>query len=280
MDGSIYGGVLLRPDAQTSFDEPEGDALTAQLATSADVLRDAWTIRHAAYSSHGFIEPTSTRMFMDECDFYSSSKTVVLYKNQLPIATVRVCLYAPGSDVAGAHTVPAMDVFHDEIIDLLRDTQNEGSTSRAVEVMRLATHPDLGNSSEVAFALFLMAGYIVLQFDANAVLCAVRKHHMPFYRRVGLRKVTEPRAYPKLKFQTGLMACVRNSPQELQQSMPILHPISRHDGIYRDFIAGRPVPVFEPERSPAVVSRLLSNRVEPVAGAVRYPNPTELALAA
>jgi len=288
MDGSIYGGLLIHGEQQTSYDELGGGEISARLATSPEVFRDAWMLRHAAYSSHGFIETNANGMFMDECDHYASTKVVVVYRNNSPIGTVRVCLYAPESGIDGANSIPAMDVFHDEITNLLQATPPVRRGPRAVEVMRLATHPDIGSEREPALALFLMAGYLTLHFQANAVVCAVRRHHMPFYRRVGLQKMTEPRAYPKLKFETGLLACIRRDTEELQRSMAILRPISLDDDIFPDFIRGRPVPVFDSERSPATVNRLLSSRPEPapsLAGLVpahvaAYHRPMELGLAA
>ncbi len=253
---------------------------------SPEVFRDAWMLRHAAYASHGFIEATPSGMFMDDCDYFPNTKVVVLYRNNLPIGTVRVCLYAPASGIPGADSIPAMDVFRDEITGLLEATPPTLRGPRAVEVMRLATHPDIGNDREPTMALFMVAGYLTLYFEANAVVCAVRKHHMPFYRRLGFKKVTEPRPYPKLKFETGLMACVQRNTEELKRAAPILHPVSVDDDVYENFIHGEMVPVFAGVRSPEGVSRLLAGRTDWEPATVRPAilpqgrRPLEMGLAA
>lgn len=244
MDGSIYGRLLSRPDDKSSshvFDDVE---LTARLATIPDVLTDAWVVRHAAYASHGFIQPAKNGMFIDECDHYPSARTVVVYKNNSPVATVRVCLYAPESGIAGANRVPAMDVFETEIVDIFNHLRSGAASPRGVEVMRLSRHPSLGNDYEPVLALFRTVGYLLLHFDADVVVSGVRKHHMPFYRRLGFRKITEPRPYPKLKFETALMACVRRTGLALEDSMPVLGWLSKEDEHYRDFIAGKRVPIL------------------------------------
>ena len=263
MDGSTYGGLLIRDGLKTSGDRVADGALTAQLAASETVLRDAWRVRHAAYSSQGYIEPRASGMFVDECDHYPSSKTVVIYKHDAPVATVRVCLYAPQSGISGTDAVPAMDVFHDEITTLLPPFSDDGRPARAVEVMRLARHPDVATEHEPVFALFQMVGYLILLLQADAVISAVRAHHMPFYRRLGFQKVTEPRPYPKLRFLTGLMACLRREGEGIEASMPILRMLSHHDAVYQDFVSGRRVPVLGAERFPSGLGRLFNAVPDP-----------------
>jgi hypothetical protein len=110
-----------------------------------------------------------------------------------------------------------------------------------------------------------------MYYGATAAFCAVRKHHMPLYRRFGWRKMTEPRAYPKVKFETGLMGCVSASPDELRRSMPIMHPISTDDDIFEDFIAGHPVPAYGGGRDRLAITRTLSGRVPVPADAAGTP---------
>jgi hypothetical protein len=160
-------------------------------------------------------------------------------------------------------------------VDLFTKFQSNGRPARGLEVMRLARHPDIATEHEPVYALFQMVGYLILHLEADAIISAVRSHHMPFYRRLGFRKVTEPRSYPKLKFLTGLMACTRTDGGDIADSMPILKLLSKQDGVFEDFIAGRPVPVLGAERFPTGLSRLLNNPAEaspeplPLAGRAR-----------
>ena len=260
MDGSIFGGLLVDREIQTHYSDLSNGELTARLATTPEIWRDAWTVRHAAYASQGFIEPSASGMFIDECDFSPSSRVIVVYRGGMPVGTARVCLYAPGSGVPGSDSLPAMQVFPDEIARVFKEIHEDENRIRAVEVMRFSTHPEVGNDRELVYALYLMAGYVILNFNANAVVCGIRKHHIPFYRRLGCHQITEPRPYPKLKFLTALMARVEKTNWELQQAMPILHPVSRTDDIYSDLIAGNPVQVFRGERTADSVGRILSRR--------------------
>ena len=262
MDGSIYGGLLIRENDKNSCDYSVCDKITARLALSQEVLEEAWNLRHAAYSSHGFIEPKTNGMFMDDWDFRDSTRVIVVYKNEVPVATVRVCLYAPETGIDGAGSLPTMDRFRNEIVDILDKVRVDNGLVRAAEVLRLSRHPDLGADYEPVFALFRMVGYMLLHFDADAVFSAVRRHHIAFYRRMGFRKITEPCPSAKLKFETGLMACVRQKGAELRDSLSVLGLVSKADDNYRDFLAGERVPVFGTGPAPAALSGMFGGRFE------------------
>lgn len=231
--------------------------LVARLALTPRVLQDAWSVRHAAYASHGFIDAREDGLFMDPCDHFSSTRVGVVYKNGRPVGTVRVCLYAPGSDVQGADHIPAMEVFGPEIANLLAPGAGASRAPRVVEIMRLATDPSVAGQRDVALALFLAAGYVMWDFRVNAAVCAVRRHHLPIYSRLGFQQITAPRPYPKLKFETALMARVASNTEDLQRAMPML-PVSPNDDVYDDFVAGRAVKLFTAGRTPASVTRAMS----------------------
>jgi hypothetical protein len=260
MDGFVTNSSNFGGFTATKARIEGATGVTGRIATDRDMLRVAGAIRHEAYSSQNFIEPTSDGIFLDECDLYPSSNVVIAFRDGVPVGTARVCLYAPDSKIPGTTSIPVMEVFGPEISQMLSATRAVNGFHRAVEVMRLATIPAIGFDTEIVFALYLMAGYITLHYQANAVICAVRRHHIPFYKRFGLHKAAEPRSYPKLKFQTGLVANVQSDCADLKMSMPILHPISLNDSIYPPFMAGDMVPVFEGIRSPESVVRLLSSQ--------------------
>lgn len=280
MDGAIAAEMPAAQHPPGLSSDWRSTGITARLANTVELLHVAGRIRYDAYLSQGFIDPSEERIFLDECDWYSTSKVVIVYKDHVPVGTARVCLYDPCSEAPEAQSIPVMEVFGTEILRMLAAVPLRARSPRAVEVMRLATVPDIGSDTEIVFALYLMAGYLILHFQANAVVCAVRRHHIAFYRRLGLLKAAEPRAYPKLKFRTGLVASVQHNTEELQRSMPILHPISVNDDIYPAFMAGSSVPVFEGLRSPETVIRLLSQRrdgLEVNAGMWRQSGSGEIA---
>lgn len=287
MDGSTFGGLLVRPESEISFDNGSGPEITAKLAVSHDVLREASAVRYAAYAAHGLIDPSENGMLTDHWDAYPSTKTIVVYKNSVPVATVRVCLYAPASGIPGSDAVPAMDVFHDEIVDCYHSMPTRNREARAIEVARLARHPDLGSDDLPVFALYRMVSYLVLHFEADAVIVAVQKRHIPFYRRLGFQRRSELRPYAKLKVEGALMACVRKEGEELQQSLPVLGLVSKDDSNYYDFLAGRRVPVFgtghsEPAAIGMIGERFVGNHSAQalLAGRRRQPYTQPVALAA
>lgn len=260
MDGSTYGKLLPENQISVSNIEEPSDGITARLAVSPDVWRDAWTVRHAAYAASGLIDAKESGLLVDEWDTLPSTKTIVIYKNGMPVSTARVCLYAPDSGVVGANAVPAMDVFKDDIVDLHRRMPSDHDRPRAVEIARLARHPDLGADHQPVFALYRMASYLVLHFQADAVIAAVQKHHVPFYRRLGFQRISDLRPYAKLKVEGALMACVRPENGELREVLPVLRLVSAQDSNYHDFLAGYRVPVFGTTTAPVAVDGMIDQR--------------------
>ena len=73
--------------------------LTARLALDDETRADAYAIRHASYLSGGYIEPQPGGIFSDADDLRPNSRTVVVYKEGRPVASVR---RAPPSDAYSA----------------------------------------------------------------------------------------------------------------------------------------------------------------------------------
>jgi hypothetical protein len=245
MDGSLFGKEFCptyQPEVTSCSNEPSN--LEARLALTPETMTDAFKLRHASYLSYGYIEPRNNSQFYDEYDLRESCKTVVVYKGGVPAASVRICLLDPDQDAREANSIPATEIFHDEIHALLDGIRPGTRPPRAVEVTRLARHPDHGEDKSLVYALFRLAGYLILHYEADVVLTAVRAHHMAFYRRLGFHKLEDPRAYPNLKFSTGLMACFRSKFADVREQVAFLRNISRQDRFYRSFIAGEMVPVL------------------------------------
>jgi hypothetical protein len=240
MDGSLFGkglDAVRPPQVVRNFnDQP---ILEARLALTPETLNEAFELRHAGYLSYGYIDAKEDGLFSDEYDGRDTCRTVVLYKDGVPAAAVRVCLFDPFGGTPGADSIPATAIFHDEITALLGRVGQQNRPPRAVEVTRLARHPDHAEDRSLVYALFRTVGYLILYYDADLVVTAVRAHHMPFYRRLGLQKMEEPRAYPNLKFDTGLMACFRNKFDDVQAQVPLFRGITRNDRFYRPFISGQ-----------------------------------------
>lgn len=263
MDASLFSKhpvEVTLPHIANFLAEPP--VFDARLASTPETLNEAFELRHAGYLSYGYIDPKEDGLFFDEYDSRDSCKTVVVYKDGVPAAAVRVCLFDPIGGTPGAYSIPATAIFHDEITALLSRVKQQDRPPRAVEVTRLARHPDYGEDRNLLYALFRTVGYLIVHFDADLVVTAVRANHMPFYRRLGLRKIEEPRAYPNLNFHTGLMACFRNKFADVQAQVPLFRNISRHDPFYRPFMAGElmPIPLLEQDGPSSRVSEWPSRR--------------------
>lgn len=220
------------------------DRLEARLAVTRSVRKQAYTLRHEGYLSAGYIEPRKERTLQDKYDGYSSSKTIVLYKNGVAAASARVCLFDPASNVPGATSVPAFEMFGPEITELLKGMGAGNRPARAVEITKLARHPDFTKDNDLVFAMFRMTGYLILHYDADVVLTLVRASHVPFYKRLGFHNVADPRPYPNLNVECALMACFRASYDGVQKNVPVMNALSPEDDIYPRFIGGEMVPVF------------------------------------
>lgn len=262
MDGSILSTVLPTHASEIGSVLDATSGVTARMAVTEEVLDEALQIRHAAYVAQGLIGRDEECNLLDAWDTAPSTKVIVVYKNGMPVATARVCLYAPETGIAGANAIPAMDVFHQEIVDLHKTLAYGGRPARSIEIARLARHPDLGSDSQPVFALYRMACYVALLVEADAVIAAVQRHHIPFYRRLGFQKLTESRPYSKLKVEGTLMACMRSEGGQLSDAIPILRLVSKSDTTYHDFLAGYRVPVFGTGRSRAEVSGLIGRLME------------------
>jgi hypothetical protein len=245
MDGSIYGGAAFGAYDDERSSGLRREALTARLAVSRDVLMEACLLRYAAYRSSGYVdEKTNPAFFIDEYDSDAVSKTIVIYKDDVPAATVRACVYDPATALPESHTLPAMSMFDTEIRQLLGEVRLSHRPARAVEITRMARHPDFAKNNEVILAVMRIIGYLVLHFDADIVFTAIKENHVPFYRRMGLRKVTEPQDYPKLNVRTLLMAFFRRHHILTQQRASLLDAVSVDDDIYDDLFSGYLVPLF------------------------------------
>jgi hypothetical protein len=216
----------------------------AQIALSHGMMNTVFSLRYHSYVSQNFIDPCANELFSDEFDTRSNSVSILIYRDGVPAASVRASLYDPSGLIPGAETIPALDAFGAEIDDLITSYRTDGRPARALEITRLVRRPDLANDNDLVFAMYRMTYYLVVHYEADMILSAVRQNHMPFYRRFGFQKVTEPRIYPKLKFLAGLMACFGTNYGSVKQTVPIFQHVSKHDSICAPFMLGERIKVF------------------------------------
>ena len=228
----------------------QAGTISLQLAMNPLIAQDAFRIRHEGYRAYGFVEEQADGLFKDKYDGRSNVKIVVIYKDNVPAATVRLCLFDASGQTPGADCVPAMEIFDTEIREMLAGFASPGAPQRAVEVGRMSRALEFANDKSVIHALFRAVGYLVLHFRADIVLNACRTHHLPMYRRFGFQKIQEPRLYPNLNFETALTACFRAHFGSAKADLPFLRGISTEDAVYGSLIAGERTALYPSEPAP------------------------------
>ena len=267
MDGSILGQRLLRTTEITPRPARRSDGVTARLVIDDDeTFREALALRYEAYVAAGYLAPRSEALFSDTHDNSSLSKTVVLYNQGEPAASVRVCMlgHRDGNERPG--DLPAAAMFRHEIDTCLDGEAAGGRRPRAVEITRLACSPHHARDITLLMGLYHIVGYLILHFRADIIFAAVTVNHAPFYRRMGFREIAPARDYPGLDVQTLLMGCRTSEHRGIPGKLMSLAEISLSDDTYLGLVTGQPVPVFGERvasRQDLVVNKIVGARAIP-----------------
>lgn len=209
----------------------------ARLAITDEVKRDAYKLRYLCYLNAGHIQPNTSGLFKDKYDDLPNASTIVIYDHDKPLASVRTCLLARGTDL----TSPALETYREEVEALLNADLASPFAGRGIEVTRLVRSPEAENNQGLVFLLYRMAGYIALCAHSQVHLACVRTNHAPFYRRLGYQAASEPRIYPGLTCKMQLMASDRQRYDKLRQKVPAMDPLAGTTGSLNGFFVGEPV---------------------------------------
>lgn len=253
MDNSATAALTSRGKSHPNTSPTSANALTARLASTPNVMSQAYAVRYKSYHHHGYLENNELEEFSDEFDQLDTSRTVVVYQDRMPVGSVRVCLYDRSLEQTGSHSIPAMHVFPDVLDQIISENQSRVPIGRAAEICRLVVDPAFENNTEIVFALFRMAKYLIKYFYSDMVIFAARSNHAPFYRRLGFRKMCEPRDYKKLNFRTALLLGIETEYEPIQQKTKLLRDVKRDDATFLDLISGHEFPVFGSIRNGASV---------------------------
>lgn len=224
-------------DRAIAVREAIGKTYQVRLAVNDRVREDAYRLRYRSYLSQGHIKPLSSGLFHDAYDELPNARTVVIYDDTHPLASVRVCLLSRD----GMFGSPAADTFGPEVRTLLAREGGDAFAGRAVESNRLVRAPEAANNQGLVFLLYRMAGYLALCHHAQMSLACVRTNHKPFYRRLGYEQVSEPRPYPGLDCEMQLMVCSRTRYDEIRKAVPMMDPFGSTTGDLKGLFAGDPV---------------------------------------
>lgn len=208
----------------------------AVVALEAGVRRDAFALRHSSYLDSGFIEPRAGGLFRDEFDGLDNSATIVVYDDERPVASVRVCFMSRNLREAPAH-----HAFPDEVDSILAATSSSLAGIEVAEITRLVRNPDAANNQGLVFLLYRLAGDLVIKNDVQVILSSVRRNHIPFYRRIGFVDVAGPRAYPGLNCPMHLLSCSRAEYDRVRTAFPLMNPAASPKGTFDGFENGRTI---------------------------------------
>jgi hypothetical protein len=246
MDTTVYKTELGSPRLLDVIRPREPERLTLQIATTPELMDVVYRLRHDSYVSQGFLEPKVSGLFADEWDRRPHFFSFLSFLDDRPAASGRISICTPAAPLKERSETTAMEIFPDEIFGLAEAFRVDRKPTVVLEVSRLTQHPDFSKSnSDPVFAIFRGTFYSILKADADILISAVRRHHMPFYKRIGFQKITEPRPYQKLKFETALMAGFRPSFPLFQQMIPIFQGTDKADSICERLFAGERVKIFD-----------------------------------
>jgi len=222
---------------------PPVSYLTARLALDEQTQADAYAVRHASYLSGGYIDPQPNGLFADADDRAGHSRSLVVYKQNRPVASVRLCQLDqdPGAPV-GAE-IPAARIFP-EAVQRLAASVGQDRPARLIEINRLVRHPDFAADFELVFVLFRFVGFMVTSAGADMTLSCVRRNHTPFYKRMQFDYVDGPRRYAGVKFETNLMACPKAKYDQLMSDIPFVATDDNTKRSYGGLLYGETVNVF------------------------------------
>ena len=212
--------------------------LTARLALSKQTREDAFRIRHSSYLAGGNIEPRPRGLFSDDYDNMPNCQSIVIYMGQRPVASVRVCVLDTDPAKPDWHDVPAVRIFPEEIKSLIDSLPVREKPVRLIEINRLVRHPDFADDYALVFALYRLAGFMILHHNVETVLSCVRQNHIPFYKRLKFKSIAGLRPYLGLKFPTSLMACPRENYDDVRRSVPFLDSTATSGNNYLDLVRG------------------------------------------
>lgn len=256
----------------------EGNRFTAQLATTEEVRQAAYRLRYDAYLSCGHISDTGDGLLHDEFDDSGGSRTIVVYKGDVVVASVRVCFLDSAFEDSPRNTIPSAKAFPNDIKSALRTVRRTDRPERAIEITKLVRSADCAGSRGLTFMIFKLIGYLIMDFNADIIFAAVCEKHIKFYQRIGFGSIAEPRLYPGLQNVTGhLLACSREIHQNMQERLPRIVAARKNDPLYRRFIQGDLISIF-PDLAPPRLIQAFSP-VEPSREAERSDAEPALAFA-
>jgi len=223
---------------------PAGDlTLTARFALDDQTKADAYAIRHASYLAGGYIDAQPGGLFSDADDLRPGNRSVVVYKHNRPVASVRLCTLDQDPAVTGWDEIPASRIFPEAVAELAANVPHN-RPAKLTEINRLVRHPDYATDYQLVFVLFRFVSFLVIESQSDMMLSCVRRNHTPFYKRMHFAYVDGPRRYAGVKFETNLMSCPADRYDRLMSDIPFVATNDTTKTAYAGLLQGETVNVF------------------------------------
>lgn len=191
--------------------------ILARYACTPCIKEDAYRTRYRGYLRHGFIKPHPRQILSDHFDDDPHAPSIVVYDQDRPVGTVRMCQYDPDRQICPTLALPSGGLFELTAENIHARFGRRGTGTSAIEISKLAKIPEYESDLWVTMALFKMIKILTMASRAQVVLVAVRVPHMTMYRRLGFEVIESPRTFAKDNVVLGLMACRLDEFHQAQQ---------------------------------------------------------------
>ena len=198
-----------------------------RVASSQSERSDIYTLRYNAYLRDEAILPHSSKKLSDEYDEMDNCWNFAVYIDDEMAGAIRIHLITPDSPRG-----PAVDFFPDIVKPML----DEGKV--LIDPTRFVVDRELAPIYPEMPYLTMRAAFMAYEaFEADFGLASVRKEHRAFYRRAfKAEEICEPRPYPPLTVQLGLM---RSNVSEFRDQLLARYPIFQSSLTERRLLFGQ-----------------------------------------
>lgn len=171
-------------------------------ADTDQTKQEVYTLRYRAYRAVEAISPNQQELFNDEYDLLPNVSSYLLRKKDgIALGSIRPCVYSPQL----RNRIPALDIYYDEI------KTNLGLDKVIVESTRYAVDPDF-HANAARYSIYLFKAIFLQAILANAdyVVAAVRKKHVPFYKKLlRMSPISGGRSHADLNLTHGILLAAK-----------------------------------------------------------------------
>jgi hypothetical protein len=209
----------------------------ARIACDPATKRDAYALRYRSYLSQGHIEPNETGLLTDRFDDLPTTRTVVVYADGKAVGSIRTCMLRRGPGT----TSPCREAYPDEVEALLANSGPERPGFDGLEVNRMVRAPEAADDQRLVFMLYRLAGHLALASDFRVIVTCVRRHHIPFYKRLRFSEAGEAKIYPGLTCPMVLLEIGRTNYDAMREGFKLMDPQAGEPGLLDGLEDGKTV---------------------------------------